>query len=713
MNKLNLLTAFVLLLNFSVFSQTPEKQIVNKDSIWAKPLNEILVLGEQNVRRNSSYQFTVSDVKPLVTILGEIDPLRYIGTLPGVSQGMEGGMAFFVRGSNSGNNRIELDGVPLYGSAHLFGLFSTIPASAVGSVTFLSGKIPASSGNFSSSLTQVYTNQTDTSKTHGGFSISPFILGANFSAPLVKNKLLLQVAGRYSLLYPEIKLVQSIVTSGDNDLKTEIMPQVMDLFAKLNYKIDGKNTLSLSGYFSNDYFRMRNKGEFSDLQIEMNWSNAITRLGWDLDLNDKLRISTLAYYNNYITGNRQQNFSDSRNNSDLRLHTTLNEFAVQSEAIYQNRKFKLNTGLQFKTQSIKPAAERMYIGQNSNNPNRYAYEPVTNSNFLVVFGNGEYKYNIFTVSLGLRETFYFTETNKFFDSNIRASLAAELTKQTGVELSYDQFTQFHHVLEGLPVGWSLDLLIPADTLFRPEHAQQWYGGGFWTNKVYMLSGGAYYKVMNNLTMYKNAANIFGVQNANWIDEIASGKGVSYGLELRAERKGVRWNAALSYTLSKTTRQYVEINDGKTFPFKFDRRHILNLTGQILLKKKPKSEKYFNMSFSYSSGNHITLPIGIYQGVELPYWNAQSGIYIPPRENDNIYYRQLMSSVNGYQMPYYMRLDIGYNYHKIAKHCTHDFTIGVFNMLNRQNPYLIYNEDGIWKQLSIFPIIPSIQWSLNF
>ena len=713
MNKKNLLTAFVLLLSFSGFSQTPEELTEKKDSIGTKTLNEVIVLGEQNVRRNSSYQFTIGDVKPLVSVLGEIDPLQYIGTLPGVSRGMEGGLAFFVRGSNNGNNRVELDGVPLYGSAHLFGLFSTIPAGVVEKATFLSGKIPASSGDFSSSLMQIKTNQPDTAKTHGGFSISPFILGANIGTPLVKNKLLLQVAGRYSLLYPEIKLVQSIAVPDDNDLKTEIVPQVMDLFAKLIYKIDGKNTLSFSGYFSNDYFRMHNKAEYSDLQIEMNWGNAIARLGWNIDFSDKLKINNLVYYNNFTSGNRQQNFSGVGSNSDLRLHTTLNEFVVQSEAIYRFRKFILNTGLQVKTQNIKPAAERMYIGQNSNNPNRYAYEPVTNSTFLVAFANGEYKYEIFSASLGLRETLYATETKNFLDGNIRVSFSVELTKQTGAEVSYDRFSQFHHVVEGLPVGWSIDLLIPADTLYRPERAQQLYGGGFWSNRVYTLSAGLYYKIMNNLTMYKNAANIFGVQNTNWVDEIASGKGVSYGLELRAEHKGAYLNTALSYTLSKTTRQYAEINDGKTFPFKFDRRHILNLTGQILLKKKPKSEKYFNVSFLYSSGNNITLPVGIYKGVELPYWNRQSGIYIPPRENDNIYYRQLMSSVNGYQMPYYMRLDISCNYHKIAKHCTHDFTIGIFNVLNRKNSYLIYNENGVWKQLSIFPIIPSINWIVQF
>ena len=293
------------------------------------------------------------------------------------------------------------------------------------------------------------------------------------------------------------------------------------------------------------------------------------------------------------------------------------------------------------------------------------------------------------------------------------ALALELSKESGLELSYDQLSQFHHIVEGLPIGWSLDLIIPADPLYKPEQARQYYAGGFWSSKQGLLAAGVYYKKMYHLTSYKNASNIFGVQNTNWMDEVVAGTGESYGLELRAEKKEKRWNMAASYTLSKTDRLFAGINQAKKFPFKFDRRHILNLTGQVLTRKRKNREQHLNGAFAFSSGHRITLPVALYQGIEPPYWTKQIGIYVPPKEQENALYRQLMSETNGYSLPYYLRADIGYSFRRSGKRFTNEFTIGIFNVLNRHNPYLVFYDEDRWKQLSIFPILPSIQWSLSF
>jgi len=170
---------------------------------------------------------------------------------------------------------------------------------------------------------------------------------------------------------------------------------------------------------------------------------------------------------------------------------------------------------------------------------------------------------------------------------------------------------------------------------------------------------------------------------------------------------------LSYTLSKTNRKYAGINGGQAFPFKFDRRHILNLTGQMRVKQGLKSSRHLNFSFAFSSGHRVTIPIGMYKGIEPPFWLQQAASYIPPKEQENALYRQLMSKTNGYTLPCYFRIDIGYNIHKKHKRTATDLDIGIFNILNRKNPYLIFYEDDQWKQLSIFPVIPSVKWRLSF
>jgi hypothetical protein len=268
-------------------------------------------------------------------------------------------------------------------------------------------------------------------------------------------------------------------------------------------------------------------------------------------------------------------------------------------------------------------------------------------------------------------------------------------------------------VEGLPMGWALDLLVPADSIFLPEIAHQFYAGGYWTNKTYTLSAGAYYKLMNNLISYKNSSNLFGYQSENWHQEIAVGQGKSYGVEFRAERKSTTWNASLSYTLSKTTRKYLDMNDGKEFPFKFDRRHILNLNAQFITKKKKNKEQNLNLALSYSSGHKATIPIGMYKGELPPFWDIMGDGAINGLMDENAYSRQLMSGVNNYNLPDYYRIDIGYVFIKKRKKSTSELTIGVYNVLNRKNPYLIFYQDDRWKQLSILPIIPNIQWSVSF
>jgi len=227
-------------------------------------IREVTVIGNKPLRANNTYNYNLKDIKPLVTVMGETDVLRYIGTLPGVSQGLEGGLGFFVRGSNSSNNRIELDRVPVYGSAHLFGLFSVFSPDIVENVNFRNGKIPASSGDLLASLTQIATRIPPADKYKGNFSISPFMLSASLGGPVLKDKLSFQAAGRYSLLGAEINLLKSLT-----EMVGEFYPEVADLYGGLYYKINNKNSLSLSGYYSNDYFRYR----FADENQNNTYSN--------------------------------------------------------------------------------------------------------------------------------------------------------------------------------------------------------------------------------------------------------------------------------------------------------------------------------------------------------------------------------------------------------------------------------------------------------
>lgn len=693
-----------MLSNICLSQQTIDegKQSSDTTDLRKIELKDITITAKYLTNRNNTYQYLPQSAKPLITVLGGTDVVRYIGTLPGVSLGMEGGMGFFVRGGNNANNRIELDGVPVYGSTHLFGLFSTFHSDIVQSTDFRTGGISAATGDFLASITQIKSINPDTVGFHGSFNISPFLLGLSANGK-INEKIGYVAAGRLSLLRPEYMLIKSI-----SKAETDVNPQISDLFLKLNYIINQNHSISASGYFSNDYFSFKSP----TVLIGMNWGNQFARLGWECSFSDKTKLQTLAYYNRFYSGQLQKQFKENTTNdllSELRVQSTLCEKVFQSTFIHEQKLWSLQAGLLYKGRQFQPVSQKMLIGKdtvaNLNNP--------LLSNSFVLFSEAKYKFDQLITTIGVRANIYKSNKLSTLLKDVRFNTIYEISTNSGIEFSYDLLSQTHHAVEGLPMGWSLDLLVPADSFFLPEKSQQFYAGGYWSNKTYSLSAGAYYKLLNNLISYKNSTNLFGNQSENWQQEISVGDGRSYGVEFRAERKSSKWNAALSYTLSKTTRKYSDLNNGKEFPFKFDRRHILNLNAQFITKRKKGREQNFNVALSYSSGHKATIPIGMYKGELPPYWDIMGDGAINGLMDENAYSRQLMSAVNNLNLPDYFRIDIGYTFIKKHKKSTSEFTIGVYNMLNKKNPYLIFYQDERWKQLSILPIIPSIQWSLSF
>ena len=298
-----------------------------------------------------------------------------------------------------------------------------------------------------------------------------------------------------------------------------------------------------------------------------------------------------------------------------------------------------------------------------------------------------------------------------------------LSDKFGVESTFDKFTQYHHILEGLPTGWALDIDVPVDDNFPEEVTKQGYVGVFNHNRFsgseLHLTMGAYYRKMNNLVSYKSSSNMFRLSDDTWEDEVDVGEGKSFGAELSASYTSDKFNGTLAYTLSKTTRRYLELNNGKEFPFKFDRRHILNIQAKYLVSKRRtgkgfRREMYVNGVLAYSSGNMATVYASSYQGVPMPYWNQRLGVNSFPDEFTELNYnRYEMTSKNGWRMKDYFRIDVAYTIETHRKGGTSSLSFSIFNLLNRHNAYMIFNEGGKWKQLSIMPIMPSIRWSKEF
>jgi len=673
-------------------------------SRYSFELKPVEVITDRLASKNNEYKFNPQNVKPIITIMGETDIMRYIGTLPGVSQGIDGGMAYYVRGGNNSNNIVELDKVPVYGSTHLFGLFSTFNSDIIESATFKMGSIPSNSGDFLSAITQVKTITPDSMIYRGNFNISPFMLGASLNGFLPKSKVSFVVSGRLSLLKPEISLIKSITK-----MEADINPQIGDLFLKLGYKLNSKHAFDLGGYYSNDYlaFLFRN-----ETNIELNWNNRNLRFNWNYDYSPKLKFSTVAYLSQFKSSQRQRYYNTATSGeleSDLRIQTALNEQAVKSEACYKIHNWDFVVGANAKFRRFSPAAKKILVGKSETN----AFDKSYSTQLFTLYGDATFRCSNFKINIGTRQNYYIAQGIKKYMADIRADFVYKMTELSGVEISYDLMSQTHHIVEGLPMGWSVDLMIPSYDNYVPEVSNQLYTGGYLSNRFFTASAGIYFKKLRNLIGYINSTNIFGVQNTEWKEEITTGEGLSYGLEVRLEKRIEKWNGNLSYTLSKTTRRYENVNNNEWYPFKFDRRHIINFNSQLQTVKNNNKEQFLMSNISYTSGHLTTLPLSVYEGEGLPYWNLIGSNYRNYLMDENSYSRQKLSDINDYRLSDYLRIDLGYTFKKTHKKHTTELTLGIFNVLNKKNPYLMFYNNGTWKQLSLFPIIPSIKWNISF
>jgi hypothetical protein len=691
-----------------------EENIISLSTV-IKNLETVSVMSYRLKRGNNSFSYTIDNVKGLGSVLGEIDVLRYISILPGVSQGIEGGLSNFVRGGGNGNNRVELDQVPVYGSSHLLGLFSVFPPTIVKDANLQMGGISALSGNTLSSVLQINTITPDLDSVHYDFSISPLMVNAATNGYFAKGKFGYQIAGRTSLLPLEYALIKSLTKQN----MANLAPRINDLYTSFYYRFNEKENLKGTFYVSNDFFNFdfRSNQDGNDLsrsEFGISWGNLIGKIEWNKTINSYWNTRVFISANRFNSKQRQQIFDKGGDlESGLLMNNSITEYAAKGIASYQRNSINLFFGGNYSNFKFQPATQKVLTSSKSTQDFSEIYTP----SLTTVFSELQYTPSAkIKTKIDLRGNYYALKKYTFFTPDIRFLSSYFLWKNFGIEATYDYNNQFFHVLEGLPIGWSIDLNVPAASHYQPESSHQFYLGMFGGTDVYYATLGGYLKKMQNLAYYKTTENLFGVRNGSWEESIVTGEGTSRGVELWIEKRQGFWTWSFAYTLSKSDRQFNEINEGKIFPFKFDRHHNLNYQSKYTFKKAEKREKNFHASFYFSSGNRIIIPLGHYEGVLPPFWEQQDGaLYIPPIEDENAYSREEMSAMNDYQMPNYMRMDIGYSTIKKKKKFSREFTFSIFNVLNRHNPYLIFydNDDSKWKQLSILPIVPSVMWKIWF
>ena len=695
------LSSFIIPILLTAFSISVQAQEVGE---MRDTLRSARIVAERAAARDAGTRIVaLPELRTMVAATGEADVIKYVQTLPGVSTGAEGSSAIFVRGGNIGSNITTLDGVPLYGGSHLLGLSSAYPSDIVSEASFRMGGFHGDESNITASHIGLKTMDGSFNKPSRSFYANTFILGGTVSMPLTRNNVSLLASLRVSPIGPAFRAVQAAV-GGALDSLSRPRAFVFDSFVKLKWLMDDDNTWSFSVFNSKDAYGYRYGGDSDE---SMGWDNFILNARHEGHLGHGWNVEDGAAFNRF-TGRQGiiRDMNGTENN--LAIVSSLDELTADAVFLHPLRHADdVRLGARERFAIFNPGTSSTFMGSgplqllDSPRSNNLSFSSITTIHaqwnmmsfkWLELMSSG--KLNVYIADEAENPAWRFR-------MDPEASLMARLnvTEWFAFEATADWTVQYYHTLEGIPMGWSVDLLVPTSTARPPEKARQYYAGLFASFEKHHITVGAYDKLMKNLVYFSDASLLFSSAIAGWSNNIKVGTGTSRGIEFLYEKDGARLNWRVSYTLSKTDRAFAEINDGKTFPAKFDRRHILNATASLTVIDNSSLNAALTGLYTYQSGHWETVVAFEYPA--MTFFGQE-------------YTLDYYTSVNNYEMPAYIRLDLGCNF-KFKSRFPQELNLGVYNIMNRHNPFSVVYDDRSheWRQISLLPIMPSFNYRISF
>ena len=663
-------------------------------------------------------KIAISTLKKMPAILGEIDILKSITTLPGVTNAGEGQSGFNVRGGAADQNLILLDEATVYNSSHLFGFFSVFNADAIKDLKLYKGGIPARFGGRVASVLDIYQKEGN-SKTYnlsGGIGLISSRLMAE--GPLVKDKGSFLVAGRSSYAHLFLKLTNNKNSAYFYDLNT-----------KLSYKLNDNNKLYLSGYFGRDVFSLNNS-------FVNTYGNTVFNLRWNHLFSDKLFSNASMIYSDYYygltldfvgfdwdSGIKNYNFK-----YDLKHYLTDRiKLFYGANAIYydfnpgkivpSNTSTGINPNQLDKKYAFEPAVyfdveQQLSDKLSINYGLRYSLfyrlgqqEINTYANNQAVIFNTEQQ--IYEKAIPTGSVYYGSNETiaKFNNLEPRLAIAYVLDENQSLKMSYNRMTQYLHLISNTQSPTPLDIWAPSDHFIKPQVLDQMALGYFaeFNDGKYSLEIESFYKKIKNRLDYIDGADL--IANKAIEQVVLNGNARAYGLEILVRKNEGKFNGWLSYTLSRSEQQtpgrnLLEsgINNGAWYKTGWDKLHNLSLTSMYKWNEKWS----FSSIFTLQSGQPVTYPNGQYQyqGITIPTYGLR---------NEN-------------RLPTYHRLDLSatLNPNKNKdRNWQGEWVFGIYNVYSRKNAASIsfrQNQDSGNNEavrLSIFGVVPSVTYNFKF
>ena len=680
-------------------------------------------------------ELDVEKIKSLPALLGEVDILKTIQLLPGVQDAGEGNSGFYVRGGGPDQNLVLLDEGVVYNASHLFGFFSVFNPDAVKNITLTKGGMPAQYGGRLASVLDISMKDGNQKDYHVEGGIGYIASRLTVEGPIVKDKSSFIISGRRTFI--DLFLREPFISKESNIAGNSYY--FYDLNTKINYTLSDKDKLFLSGYFGRDVFNFKSKD--TGFEVRIPWGNATTSLRWNHLFNEKLFMNSSLIFSDYKFefGANQQQF-------DFKIFSGIRDYNAKLDLnwfpnILHNVKFGANYIYHRFTPTNASARSGDVVFDLGDVTRFYAHD-------AALYINDEWDITEkLRVNGGLRLTYFahvgpftryvqdpafpgkFTDTipyksgekvADYLNWEPRLSMRYELNKMSSVKASYTQNYQYIHIASFGSVSLPTDVWVPSTDRVKPQYGVQ-YALGYFRNlkdNQYETSVEVYYKEMKNQIDYREGATPDQDVRNNPDNNFVFGEGWSYGAEFFLKKSTGKLNGWIGYTLSWTNRKFPDLNSGKTFPAKYDRRHDISVVMTYDYSKKWT----FGMTWVYATGDALTLPTERYFVSSGPpvsiQQNGQLGI------NNDFYILSGYDTRNDFRQKAYHRMDISATLRsQKKKKYKSEWVFSVYNLYGRQNPYFIYfdvqgnSQDGNLKvqakQVSLFSIIPSVTYNFKF
>lgn len=691
-------------------------------SLGSGELLEEVIITEKtrtNIRKAemSVNKLSIATIKKMPVVLGEVDVIKSILLLPGVTNAGEGASGFNVRGGGADQNLILLDEATIFNSSHVFGFFSVFNPDAIKDLKLYKGGIPARYGGRGSSVLDIYQKDGNSKEFHmnGGIGLISSRLLAE--GPIVKDKGSFLIGGRGSYAHLFLKLA-------DNDNAAYFY----DLNAKLSYKLNDNNSLYFSGYFGRDVFKLADS--FTNI-----YGNSTLNLRWNHLYSDKLFSNLSLIYSDYYYG-LKLDFVGFQYDSGIKNYNIKYDFKN-----YISENLKLNFGANaiyydFNPGTINPTNSSSGINSRQLEQ-KYAFEPALyleaehdfskklslmyGLRYSMFYRLGQSTVNIYenNQAVTYNETLKIYEKGKpigteFFDSNKtlasfdnlepRVAVAYALNDKQSVKASYNRMIQYLQLVSNTSSPTPLDVWTPSDRYIKPQIVDQVALGYFqnFNDDAYSLEVESFYKTVKNRIDYIDGADLIANEALEQI--ILNGKLRAYGLEVMFRKNTGKFNGWISYTLSRSEQQTpgrtateIGINNGNWYKSAYDKLHNIAITAAYDLNKKWS----FGANFALQSGQPVTFPNGQYQyqDITIPSYGLR----------------------NEERLPTYHHLDLAATYTPKPdkkKGWQGEWVFSVYNIYNRSNAASInfsQNDNGANEavRFSIFGVVPAVSYNFKF